>query len=62
MHSIALGDGAQAFAGLDALKGFLLLVVVELGCAAELGAALDRGDAAFVGALEDAVALFLGEA
>src|SRR5262245_13704373 len=29
MHPIALGDGAQAFS-LDALKSFLLLVVVQL--------------------------------
>ena len=35
---------------------------VELGFAAEPGAALDGGDAALVGTLQDTVALLLGQA
>jgi hypothetical protein len=62
VHPIALGDGPEAFTGLEPFDGFGLLMVVELGFAAELGAALDCGDAALVGTAQDAYALLLGQA
>ena len=49
------GDLAAALTGFEPLDGFLLLMVVELGFAAELLALLDGGDTPLIGALEDAV-------
>lgn len=51
MDPESLGYGPAALSGLEPLDGFLPLVVVKLGGAAELGAALDCGDTALVGAL-----------
>src|SRR5215475_2984552 len=62
MHPVGLRDCPAALTSLEPLDGFPLLVVVELGGSAELCAALDGGDTALVGALEDAMALFLGQA
>src|SRR5262245_13633960 len=62
MHAKGFGDGAEAFASLHTFSGLGLLMGGELGIAAELGTALDGGDPAFVCALEDPVALLLGEA
>jgi hypothetical protein len=45
VNAIALGDGPETFAGFEPGHGFTLLMVVELGFAAEPGAALDGGDA-----------------
>jgi len=44
VNPLALGDGPEAFAGLEPCDGFLLLMVVELGFAPELGAAPDGDD------------------
>jgi hypothetical protein len=51
------GDLAAALTGFEPLDGFLLLMVVKLGFAAELLALLDGGDTPLIGALEDAVTL-----
>jgi hypothetical protein len=40
---VAFGDRPEAFTGFAPVDGFLLLMVVELGFSAELGAALNGG-------------------
>jgi hypothetical protein len=50
MDPVGLGDGPAALAGLQPLESLFLLVVVQLGLAAELCAALDGGLPTFVGA------------
>jgi hypothetical protein len=61
VNPVALGDGPEAFTGFEPVDCFLLLMVVELGFAAEPGAALDGGDAPLVGTPQDACALLLGQ-
>ena len=50
MDPEGLGNGPAAFASFEALEGFPALMVVELGFTSEMGAALDGGDPALVGA------------
>ena len=52
--------GPAALASFEPIDDFLLLMRVELGFAAEVGATFDGGDPALVSALHDPVALVFG--
>ena len=62
VHPVRLRHLTAALAGLEALAGLLLLMLVKLGLAAEPCATLDGRSPALVGTTHDTFALLLGEA